>query len=309
MLEVLGRRADGLVMVWNYADVGTTSLAAVDDAIEPDLLFPYVPWASVGRWAAEPDRYLLVPQDPTTRAPYPVDVMRARWPKTLAYLNRFRAELEARSGYRRYFKPDDPFYAIYNVSPETVQPLKVTWRKMGKAMQAAVIGPTSVSDAIGPKPTVFKNTVVYVPVASEEEAFHLTRFSTARGPTTCFGPQTCEVVSRRLQRTSSRALGSRPSAHAAQWRESWRCLAGKLWPMSPSRTRTASALLRFGSMTPLPGSGTSGSGKWPRCAHPSKCWVEHRGRDVPKSAKQRSKRGPETPRRGRGNTRRLRHRG
>lgn len=173
-VEVLGRRADGLVRVRNYADVGKTKLACVEHAIEPDLLFPFVPWVSLGRWNARPDRHLLVPQDPSTRLPYPLAVMRERWPHTLAYLKRFEAQLRERSGYRRYFKPGDPFYAIYNVSADTLAALKVAWRTMGTDMQAAVLSESVVGDAIAdPKPTVFKNTVIFLCVESEQEAHYL----------------------------------------------------------------------------------------------------------------------------------------
>jgi hypothetical protein len=173
-VQVLGTRPDGLVRIRNYADVGKTALPEVEDAIEPDLLFPYVPWTGVGRWNATPDRYLLIPQEPATRAPYPLDVMRTRWPRTLAYLNRFQEQLRLRSGYRRYFKPSDPFYAIYNVSDHTLSPVKVVWRTMGTAMQAATVGAASATAALPQKPTVFKNTVIFVPVQSVEEAHYLT---------------------------------------------------------------------------------------------------------------------------------------
>jgi SAM-dependent methyltransferase len=172
-VEVLGVRPDGLVRIRNMAEVGKTPLPTVEDAIEPDLLFPYIPWASLNRWAAGPDRYLLIPQDPATRAPYPIDVMRKRWPRTFAYLRRFQEKLEGRSGYRQYFKPTDPFYAIYNVSPDLFAPSKVTWRTMGSAMQAASLSDSSASPAVADKTTVFKNTVIFVPVESDDEAAYL----------------------------------------------------------------------------------------------------------------------------------------
>jgi N-6 DNA Methylase len=173
-VEVVGTRPDGLVRIRNYADIGKTALPEIEDAIEPDLLFPYVPWARIERWNGQPDRYLLVPQEPETRAPYPLDVMRSRWPRTLAYLNKFEEQLRRRSGYRRYFKPGDPYYAIYNVSRDTLAPIKVVWRTMGSAMQAAALVTSSVANALPDKTTVFKNTVIFVPVESEAEAHYLT---------------------------------------------------------------------------------------------------------------------------------------
>jgi hypothetical protein len=89
--------------------------------------------------------------------------MRKNWPRTLAYLGRFRDQLEDRNGYTRYFKPSDPFYAIDNVSPETVAPVKVAWTAKGTAMQSTVVGLTSLDGTIAEKPTVFKNTGISQP--------------------------------------------------------------------------------------------------------------------------------------------------
>ena len=172
-VEALGMRPDGLVHIRNYADVGKTDLAQVEDAIEPDLLFPYVPWANISRWQAEPDRFLLIPQDPETRAPFPEDQMRSRWPRTYAYLRRFEDELGERSGYKRYFNPTDPFYAIYNVARETMAEWKVVWQTMGSEMTAAVVGPSPDAANRDTQPTVFKNTVIFVPVTSEAEGWYL----------------------------------------------------------------------------------------------------------------------------------------
>ncbi len=173
-VEVLGKRADGLIRIRNHHDVGKTTLPAVEDAIEPDLLFPYVPWARLGRWDAQPDRYLIVPQDPATRAPYSLDEMRARWPQTLAYLKRFEEKLKGRSGYKRYFNSSDPFYAIYNVSNASMSATKVAWRTMGTSMQATILSSSTASHHMPSKTSVFKNTVVFVPVESDEEAQYLT---------------------------------------------------------------------------------------------------------------------------------------
>jgi SAM-dependent methyltransferase len=232
--EVLEMRPDGLVRIRNLAGVGKTKLDLVEDAIEPDLLFPYVPWAAVGRWAAAPERYLLVPQDPATRAPYPVDVMRKKWPRTLAYLRRFEKQLRARSGYKRYFKDTDPFYAIYNVSPETVGEHKVIWRTMGTDMQAALVTASVAGDLMPPKPTVFKNTVIYVKVDDPDEAGYLTallnstwanyffRASNVRGGKSAFATSVLRSIriptynarsgtARELSRLATRAAGEAAS--------------------------------------------------------------------------------------------------
>lgn len=172
-VEILDRRADGLVVVRNLPSVGKTQLKQVERPIEPDLLFPYVPWDSLAPWWAKAKRWLLIPQDPALRLPYPTDVMRDRWPQTLAYLRLFETELKKRSGYRQYFNSEGPFYAIYNVGRETMAHWKVAWRTMSSTMDAAVVGPSAGADGQTQTPGVFKNTVIFIAVESEDEANYL----------------------------------------------------------------------------------------------------------------------------------------
>jgi len=172
-VEVEDVRADGLVIVTNCADIGRTKIPQVKAAVEADLLFPYVPWDSLLRWSYEPKRWLLVPQDPTTRLPYPESDMRIRWPQTYAYLKQFEELLRGRSGYRQYFKPTDPFYAIYNVNTGTVGPWKTAWRTMSATMDATVVGLHPGASGPPDKPAVFKNTVIFVRAEDEDEGWYL----------------------------------------------------------------------------------------------------------------------------------------
>jgi hypothetical protein len=50
---------------------------------------------------------------------------------------------------------------------------KVVWRTMGTAMQAALLTESSAAPAIPHRPTVAKNTVIFVPVGSEAEGAYL----------------------------------------------------------------------------------------------------------------------------------------
>ena len=65
--------------------------------------------------------------------------MKRQYPKTYAYFKLFEEQLRQRSGYRRYFKPTDPFWSMYNVGPYTLAPWKVVWRDMGTDIRSAVV--------------------------------------------------------------------------------------------------------------------------------------------------------------------------
>ena len=66
--------------------------------------------------------------------------MKVKLPRTYAYLNSFRLQLERRPGYRKYFRPGrDPFYSIYNVAAHTLAPHKVVWREQASSFTACAV--------------------------------------------------------------------------------------------------------------------------------------------------------------------------
>ncbi|MFH0883019.1 MAG: hypothetical protein V2A56_08535, partial [bacterium] len=79
------------------------------------------------RWVATPSAWIILPQDPETRAGIPEKDLRRRFPNTFAYLTMFQEQLRLRSGYKKYFRPTDPFYSVYNVGPYTMAPWKIVW--------------------------------------------------------------------------------------------------------------------------------------------------------------------------------------
>ncbi len=98
--------------------------------------------------------------------------MKRRWPKTYAYLKQFEGDpqnpvsgtLHGRSGYRRYFKPSDPFYSMYNVGPYTVAKWKVVWREQSSRFQAAFCGARSKRVVLP------DHKLMMVPCSSQHEA-------------------------------------------------------------------------------------------------------------------------------------------
>jgi adenine-specific DNA-methyltransferase len=96
---------------------------------------------------------------------------------TYDYLSQFRSELEKRSGFRRYFTKkkgarSNAFYSIFNFGPENLAPVRVVWATMGTFFRAAVV--ESVDDPIlGKRPPQVKNTVIFAPVGTLDEAHYL----------------------------------------------------------------------------------------------------------------------------------------
>ena len=136
-VEVLGP-ADGGVLVRNITAKSKRTIETVQQVIEPDLLYPLLRWGDVGRWSAVPRNFILLAQDTDRRTGIAEAVMRERFPRTLAYLERFRDLLVSRAAYRRY-QQGGPFYSMYNVGPYTIAPVKVVWRRMDRRINAAVM--------------------------------------------------------------------------------------------------------------------------------------------------------------------------
>jgi hypothetical protein len=186
-VEILGE-ADGGVLIRNLAGRGKHQIETVKQVIEPDLLYPLLRWGDVRRYAAVPSAYLLLAQDPATRSGIPESVMRAKYPRTLAYFERFRDLLTSRAAYRRY-QQAGPFYSMYNVGPYTVTPIKVVWRRMDKQITAVVVDrsagvPPATENAGGTpalqatpapqlRPPIPQETCVLVACDTADEAHYL----------------------------------------------------------------------------------------------------------------------------------------
>ncbi len=96
-VEIVGA-AGGGVRVRNIPARGKQRVETIEHVIEPDLLYPLLRWSDVRRYSAVPRGHLLLAQDPATRTGIGEDVMRERYPRTWAYLERFRGLLASPGG-------------------------------------------------------------------------------------------------------------------------------------------------------------------------------------------------------------------
>ncbi len=160
------------ILVENLPELAKTGLPKVQASVEKTLVYPFLEWDKIGKFRAVPSHHIIVPQDPAKRIGYDYSWMRKHAIKTFEYLQRFEDKLRKRSGFRRYFAEDDPFYSVYNVGSHTFAPIKVIYRTMGSDIRAAVLEP--VKDRfLGLRPVIHKNTVISVPVHTHEEAHFL----------------------------------------------------------------------------------------------------------------------------------------
>jgi hypothetical protein len=138
-IRILEYLSNGDLLIENLYDVGKIKVDRVQMAIEPDLVYPLLRGRDVQRWQATPSAYIILAQDPQTRAGIPEETMKQKYPKTYAYFKKFEEQLRNRAGFKRYFKPTDPFWSMYNVGPYTMLPWKVIWNRIDTRLQGVVL--------------------------------------------------------------------------------------------------------------------------------------------------------------------------
>lgn len=165
-IRILEKLPDENLLIENLHDVGKIKVEHVQTVIEPDLVYPLLRGRDVRRWHAEASAYIILAQDPQTRKGIPESEMRHTCPKTYDYFKRFETQLRQRSGYRKYFKPTDPFYSMYNVGPYTLAPWKVVWNRIDVLLEAVVVAEK------GQKPVLCQETHIFVPLHSLTECHY-----------------------------------------------------------------------------------------------------------------------------------------
>lgn len=167
-VDVVVKRPDGLVVVANITEGAKRKVETVQMALEPDLIHPLLRGRDVQRWNAAPSAYILLTHEPGMKlTAIPEDEMKLRYHRTYTYLNRFSEELRSRSGYRRYFREEAPFYSVFDVGDYTFAPYKVVWPNIASRIDAAVV---SIQEG---KPIVPQHIVTLVPLANPDEAHYL----------------------------------------------------------------------------------------------------------------------------------------
>jgi hypothetical protein len=167
-VEIVGERPGGLSIIANITEGAKRAIPKTQAAIETDLLYPLLRGRDVGRWSAAPSAHILMAQDPKTRRGIAVETMEKQYPKAHSYLAKFERILRSRPAFRRYFRPDDPYWSMFNVSPFTFAPWKVVWREVADELDAAVIGQGAVGR--GKKPVIPDHTCILVECDTAREA-------------------------------------------------------------------------------------------------------------------------------------------
>jgi N-6 DNA Methylase len=171
-VRVTASTASGRLLVENIRDRAKILVPGVHAEIEPDLVYPYVTGASIGKWTiSSPGNYIVPHTAETGIRPIAETTMTTRFPFTYAYLKRFRSELENRSLHKRWGKGNE-FYSMYDIGPYTFSPYKVVWKRTTKNFEACVA--SSLPVAGDRTALVIPNgKVMMIPLVDREEAHYV----------------------------------------------------------------------------------------------------------------------------------------
>jgi len=172
LLKLKEVMSDNQVIVNNIPDSGKQKVIQVEEIIEPDLVYPALRGSDIKRWGVNLEIYLLLAQDPQKREPYPEEIMRANWPRTYGYLNKFREQLLSRASKSiKRLAERTAFYAMFGIGPYTVSKYKVVWKFMSNDITATVISQTKTP--FGHKLIIPIKTVALFSLDNDEEAHYL----------------------------------------------------------------------------------------------------------------------------------------
>lgn len=163
------------VTVTNITDRAKRKTPLVTAELEKELIYPLLRGGGVRKWRTSYDAYILCPHTPETQIrPIPEANLSRLAPKTLAYLQSFRSDLNARKGFAGWEKEiqRQEFHAILRIGSYTFSKYKVIWRYIASQFICAVIG--TVNDPyLGEKLLLPNEKIMYVSTDSEEEAYYL----------------------------------------------------------------------------------------------------------------------------------------
>jgi hypothetical protein len=171
-VHTIAKRPDGSIVISNEANIGEKQVESRQAPIESDLLFPLLRGQDIQKWNAEPSLRIILAQNPETRVGWDEDWMKETLPKTYAYFKKFEEQLRQRSGFRKYFESEDPFYSIYNVGTYTLANYKVIWKALARGSIAAVAELLD-DNVIGSKPVIPEHNTIFIPCKTSQEAHYV----------------------------------------------------------------------------------------------------------------------------------------
>jgi hypothetical protein len=125
------KRGKGSVLIRNYTKGSKKKVEEVEASVEPDLLHSLIRGKDVKKWDCRTEIFVLHPHEGDKVIPE--SKMKTSFPKTFAYLRRFREHLSTRKMFDLAFRKSE-FYALFKTHKELHAPYKVVWREVSQRL-------------------------------------------------------------------------------------------------------------------------------------------------------------------------------
>ena len=166
--------SDLLIEASNITDKAKNKVKNVTKKVEKTFVYPFLTGKELGFWSYKYTKYILVPHTKKTKM-YPVEKsVLAQFPKTMAYFEMFKKELQARKGFTSFDKHihNEYYYALQRIGEYTFAPYKVAWRYISKQFTPAVI--EHVHDKLlGYRNVIPNEKIIIVGFDDSVEAYYL----------------------------------------------------------------------------------------------------------------------------------------
>lgn len=173
-LRILRGSTKENLRITNITERAKNKVDIVEMDIEPQFIFPFLTGNELDFWEYKYTKYLVCPHTAETKM-YPVALnILKEYPKTLAYFERFKTDLQERKGFTSFDKHIhiQNYYALQRIGDYTFAPYKVAWRFICKEFRPAVIE-YAHDELLGNKNIIPNEKIIFVGLNDRQEAFYL----------------------------------------------------------------------------------------------------------------------------------------
>ncbi|TAG89040.1 MAG: SAM-dependent DNA methyltransferase [Bacteroidetes bacterium] len=172
-LNIVEKNND-FVTVQNITERAKNKMKTIKTDLETEFIFPFLTGNDLEFWQYSYSKYTLCPHTAESKM-YPIDLKTLeKYPKTLAYFEDFKTELQDRKGFTTFDKHIQlaNYYAIQRIGDYTFAPYKVAWRYICKDFRPAVIEYAD-DKYVGKKNIIPNEKIIFVGLHNRQEAYYL----------------------------------------------------------------------------------------------------------------------------------------
>ncbi len=172
---ILSKEPTG-ILIENLSNIGKRKVRENRTVIEPNFIYPLTRGRDIKKWYSTHSNYMVVPFN-EEGSMLEESELKIRFPKSCAFLTKFKTELISRSVYKLFGK-NKPFYYVHGVGRYTFAPYKVAWKEIsGRIMGKGIFSTCVVSEyedkSIGNKCIIPDHKIMFIPLEDENEAYYV----------------------------------------------------------------------------------------------------------------------------------------